>query len=719
MNLTGKDAIITRASEGNKQCELRNKKRRSALEPIRRIIFDEEDRADDYQLLRREWLVTNGLGGYASGTIDGTLDRRYHALLVAALPSVPGRVVLLNRLVESVKLDKERRILLGAELNEEPDRKINGAYHITEFSLEAGIPVWRYSVEGYVLEKRVFMPHLQNTVHLTYTLVSAPSGCSIELRPFLQFCSHDESLNENLCGCYSISTRENRFEISGEEKYPVLKLLPWGKEWEFELDGKSECRVHHCLEEQRGYESLQWLWTPGVISLNMRQGSTFTLSASCEPWETILALTPQQALKTEQARMSQLLDSSVPEARKGIAAELVIAADQFIITPVRANDAVRTHVSGDEARSVIAGYHWFTDWGRDTMISLEGLTLTTGRFTEAGWILKTFARYIRNGLIPNLFPEGKDDGRYNTADATLWFFHAVHRYIQYTNDHATLLKLLDPMLDIVKHHLEGTIYGIRVDNSDGLLYQGEEGVQLTWMDALVDGWVVTPRRGKAVEINALWYNALMLLEGWVRSERGGAASGFLAEAAQKARRSFNERFWYEKGGYLYDVIDGESGADKALRPNQVLAVSLDYPVLEKIKWQAVVNKVKENLLTPYGLRSLAPGDPQYKPEYFGDLRARDAAYHQGTVWAWLIGPFIDAWLRCYPSDTDGARKFLDGFRAHMGEACVGSISEIFDAEPPFTPRGCIAQAWSVAEVLRCIVKTEKMKTEHEQRRENS
>jgi predicted glycogen debranching enzyme len=244
-----------------------------------------------------------------------------------------------------------------------------------------------------------------------------------------------------------------------------------------------------------------------------------------------------------------------------------------------------------------------------------------------------------------------------------------------------------------------------VDKKDGLLRQGEEGYQLTWMDAKVGDWVVTPRRGKAVEINALWFNTLVLLEEWVRRERGVHESSFLSEAAQRVYHSFNERFWYREGGYLYDVVDGEQGDDTSLRPNQILAVSLDNPVLDKNRWSAVVNIVQERLLTPFGLRTLDPGHPMYKSVYYGDLRARDAAYHQGTVWAWLTGPFIDAWLRVNPSDKEGARRFLEGFGAHLDDGCVGSISEIFDAEPPFTPRGCIAQAWSVAEVLRCLVKT--------------
>ena len=356
-------------------------------------------------------------------------------------------------------------------------------------------------------------------------------------------------------------------------------------------------------------------------------------------------------------------------------------------------------------RSVIAGYHWFTDWGRDTMISLEGLTLCTGRQREAGYILRTFAHYVKDGLIPNLIPEGEKEGLYHTADATLWFFHAVFRYLQATGDRTTLKLILPKFRDIIAHHLRGTRFGIGVDPADGLLRQGQEGYQLTWMDAKVGDWVVTPRRGKAVEINALWYNALRLLEGWLREGGDEAAAQDIAAHAEKARASFNRRFWNADKGYLFDVVDGEKGDDASCRPNQVFAISLDHPVLDRERWRPVLDVVRERLVTPVGLRSLAPGSPDYKPRYDGDLRARDAAYHQGTVWAWLVGPFVDAWLRAHPDDRAGAREFLSGFGRHLGEACVGSISEVFDAEPPFTPRGCIAQAWSVAEVLRAWLKT--------------
>jgi predicted glycogen debranching enzyme len=339
------------------------------------------------------------------------------------------------------------------------------------------------------------------------------------------------------------------------------------------------------------------------------------------------------------------------------------------------------------------------------MISLEGLTLCTGRQSEAGYILRTFAQHIRDGLIPNMFPEGEKEGLYHTADASLWFFHAMDRYVRVSGDRDTLRTLLPRFQEMIDHHVAGTRFGIGVDPRDGLLRQGAEGYQLTWMDAKVGDWVVTPRRGKAVEINALWYNALRLLENWLQEENDDRAAEKIAALADRTRESFNQRFWYAEGGYLYDVVDGEGGDDSACRPNQVFAISLDHPVLDQKHWEAVMNVVTERLLTPVGLRSLAPGNPDYKERYYGDLRSRDAAYHQGTVWAWLIGPYIDAWLKLHPDDLAGARQLLSGLVDQLTEACIGSISEIFDAAEPYTPRGCIAQAWSVAEVLRCWLQT--------------
>ncbi|HVY46966.1 MAG TPA: amylo-alpha-1,6-glucosidase, partial [Minicystis sp.] len=415
---------------------------------------------------------------------------------------------------------------------------------------------------------------------------------------------------------------------------------------------------------------------------------------------------PDDAASSALERRRRLLLAAAPAARSGLGAELVLAADAFVIAPAgRLEDAARAEAAGDEVRTVIAGYPWFTDWGRDTMISLEGLALVTGRADEAGYVLRTFARYVEDGLIPNMFPEGKNGGLYHTADATLWFFHAVDRYVEATGDLETLRVLLPVFVRIAEAHLRGTRFGIHVDPADRLLVQGAEGYQLTWMDAKVGDLVVTPRRGKAVEINALYYNALVLLARWTSRLLGPGAAARWSDEAERVRASFNGRFWYAPGEHLYDVVDGERGDDPALRPNQIFAVSLPNPVLDPARFRPVVDAVERHLLTPVGLRSLAPSHPDYKPKYFGDLRARDLAYHQGTVWAWLIGPFVDAWLRVHPGERHRARRLLAGFGPHLDEACIGSISEIYDAEPPFTPRGCVAQAWSVAEVLRAFIAT--------------
>jgi len=464
--------------------------------------------------------------------------------------------------------------------------------------------------------------------------------------------------------------------------------------------------VLYRVERSRGYEWTGDLWSAGSFRITLAPGQEVALVASTESWDTIDALSPAAARALDLTRRQRLLAAAPARARDGVAAELVLAADQFLIVPAgRVADTAQTHAAGDEPRTVIAGYHWFTDWGRDTMITLEGLTLATGRHIEGGYILRTFAHYLRDGLIPNTFPEGRRDGYYHTADATLWFVHALDRYLEATGDRATLRVLLPRLREIVDHHVRGTRFGIGVDPADGLLRQGEEGYQLTWMDAKVGDWVVTPRRGKAVEINALWYNALRLIEGWVREAEGDGAAAPLRARADRVRAAFNARFWYAEGGHLYDVVDGAAGDDPACRPNQVFALSLRHPVLDEGRWPAVLRVVEARLLTPFGLRTLAPGHPDYKATYDGDLRARDAAYHQGTVWPWLVGHFVDAWLRVHPGDRAGARRLLEGFVTSLDEGCVGSIGEIFDAEPPFTARGCIAQAWSVAEVLRAWLRT--------------
>jgi predicted glycogen debranching enzyme len=652
----------------------------------------------------KEWLVTNGLGGYASGTIHGAPTRRYHGVLIAALPNPFGRMMMINGLIERLRLPDRRTFFIGV-------RELTGnspaqSLDLADFHLEDGLPVWRYEVEDIVLEKRLLMVHRQNTVHVTYHLIQGSGLLRLGLRPAIHIRSHDAAVGSGPTQQYTIMAKGDQYEVIASADLPPVRMMVQGASAAFTIENRETAAIAYRTEQSRGYDSEGSLWSPGFFRADLTKGSQITFIASTESWEAIGSLTTDQSAAAERQRRKDILLAADSRAHGGFGVELTLAADQFLITPAgRSEDTARAHATGDEICSVIAGYHWFTDWGRDTMISLEGLTLATGRLNEARWILRTFSHYIRDGLIPNLFPEGKKEGLYHTADATLWYFHAIGRYLERTHDRQTLLLLLPKLIDIVECHRKGTKFGIHVDHADGLLCQGAEGYQLTWMDAKVDDWVVTPRRGKAVEINALWYNALRLLERWLREEDQAVTADKIKADADRARDSFNKRFWNPAVGYLCDVVDGEHGDDTSCRPNQIFAISLPYPVIEESKWQPVLEVVTKQLLTPMGLRSLAPDDPEYKGKYDGDLRARDAAYHQGTVWAWLIGPYIDAWLKVYPGDPSRARPFLEGFIGHRNDACVGSISEIFDAQAPYMPRGCIAQAWSVAEVLRSWLKT--------------
>jgi predicted glycogen debranching enzyme len=660
-------------------------------------------------LVTREWLLTNGLGGYASGTLGGVPTRRYHGLLVAALPGPLGRTMMLNHVAEELRAGAAWR-LTGIEPSPGP---LGLPGDLAEMRLENGRPLWRFERQGVVLEKRVVVPHRQNTTHVLYRLVEAPGPVTLVLEPLVDVRSHDGSVAGGDAG-YRIEQGHHGLSVAPPgERYPQLRLCARARGAVAALRPRPRTvEVAYRVERARGYDSAGRLHALGSFEIALAPGDEATLSASAETWRELEALAPREALALDDERRLRLAAQAAPALREGRAAELVLAADQFVITPhVRPADEARLRAEGDDARTIIAGYPWFTDWGRDTMISLEGLTLLTGRHAEARDILETFAHHVRDGLIPNLFPEGQNQGLYHTADATLWFFHALDRYERHTGETETRRFLVPKLVDIIERHIAGTRFGIGIDAADGLLRQGADGYQLTWMDAKVGDWVVTPRRGKAVEINALFYNALRLLEGWLREEeargderaRLGLRADELAARADALARAFNQRFWYPDGGYLYDVVDAQPGGDDAsLRPNQLLAISLPHPVLDRQRWPAVLGAVDRALVTPFGLRSLAPGHPDYKPRYEGDLRARDAAYHQGTVWGWLIGPFVDAWLKTFPGEPARAARLLDGLDRELGEAGVGTISEIYDADPPFTPRGCIAQAWSVAEALRAL-----------------
>ena len=659
------------------------------------IVREIQIGADRDRLTALEWLVTNGLGGYASGTLSGVLTRRYHALLIAALPAPLGRVVLVSHLDERVRLP-------GGQIGwlSRPGGAPNDV--ITRFRLTGGLPVWTYQVDGVTIEKRLFMPRLQNTVIVTYTVTRADRPFRFGIRPHLHARPHEASVDFPLPASPVLVARGGHLEATVDPSVPPLTFALRDHESSFTLHPEVTKDVPYLLEQQRGYASIGDTWSPGYFKLDLSAGERATFIASTHGAADLDALATDESMNAEISRRTRLLSAAGDVSSQGLCAELVLGADQFVIEPAtRTAESTRARAAGEEARSVIAGYHWFTDWGRDTMISLEGLTLCTGRHSEARGILMTFAHHLRDGLIPNLFPEGDQEGLYNTADATLWFFHAIDRYVTITKDLEPLRDLLPALEEIVRLHLAGTRFGIRVDD-DGLLTQGAVNLALTWMDAKVGDWVVTPRRGKPVEINALWYNAVRLLAQWQRSFDRDAAH--LDAVAERTRTAFNHRFWFDQGQYLYDIVDGEGGDDSSLRPNQLFSLALRYPVLEESRWRRIVDVVAERLLTPYGLRTLESGHKDFKAQYFGDLRARDAAYHQGTVWAWLIGPFIDAWLRAYPGRREDARALLAAFDGHLSDACIGTISEVFDASEPYAPRGCVAQAWSVAEVLRSFVK---------------
>jgi predicted glycogen debranching enzyme len=652
-------------------------------------------------LVEREWLITNGLGGYASGTLAGVCTRRYHGLLVAALPAPQGRVMMLNHLAEDLRLSGGRRVHLGGDELAEGVLEAPGVEALAAFRLELGLPVWVFDLGGgAVLEKRVVMPRGRNTVHVRYRLLEGDAPVRLRLRPSVHFRSHSGPVGVALEKPYRVTATGDQYEVEGPDGL-TLRLRAEGESSSFVLDGGRFREIFYRVESRHGYDSRGCLWSPGYLRAEIARDRDVSLVASAE---ASAALGTDEVLEAETRRRRGLIQTADPAARTGLGAELALAADAFLIVPMtRQADRERARAVGEDAETVIAGYHWFTDWGRDTMISLEGLALLTGRRREAGAILRTFGQHVRDGLIPNQFPEGREEGVYNTADATLWYFHAIEVYARATGDRETVRNLLPRLRAIVEAHVRGTRYGIATDPADGLLRQGAEGYALTWMDAKMGDWVVTPRRGKAVEINALWYQALRLMAAWTADEEGDPAARPYAERAEQVRESFNRRFW--QGRHLYDVVDGPRGDDPSLRPNQIFAVSLPHPVLDPARWKPVVDAVEEELLTPVGLRSLAAGDVEYKPRYDGDLRTRDGAYHQGTVWGWLIGPFIDAWIRTHPQGRREARRFLEGFAPHLSEAGVGSVSEIFDAEAPYTARGCVAQAWSVAEVLRAWIKT--------------
>jgi predicted glycogen debranching enzyme len=649
--------------------------------------------------LEQEWIATNGLGGYASGTVVGCNTRRYHALLVANLPN-RGRTVMLPYLREEVLAGK-RCFRLGGEEQADGTLNLPGLRHLRAFRLTGLIPEWEFQLDAVSLRRKLVLVHGENTVVIAYQHLGGPA-INVRLRPFPHCRPHDQDVVDAV-DVPSVWLKGDRIEARTVDSAPPLRLRLHYTHCRTPFVGISEQSplMLYRVEQARGYEHRERLMSPGYFECSLAEGETLALVATTEGWESA-SRDPLAAFEMERQREDRLLDRAPAHTRNDELARLVMAADQFLIEPVgRPEDMAWARATGQAARSIIAGYHWFSDWGRDTMISLEGLTLATGRQDEAADILRTFQHHVRDGLIPNHFPEGEREGLYHTADATLWYFHAIDRYVSSTQDDELLWDALEVLADIVEHHLRGTRFHIGVDPSDGLLRQGASEFPLTWMDAWVGDWVATPRRGKTVEINSLWFNALCLMADW--SERFGLPGTSYREHAARARESFNRRFWNPAAGCLYDVVDGEHGDDPSVRPNQLFSFSLRHPVLQEDRWAPVLQVVEKELLTFRGLRTLAPRHPDYQPRYDGDRRGRDGAYHQGTIWPWLLGHYLDAAIRVKGA-MPAMESVLRGATACLGEHCIGQISEIFDADPPFRARGCVAQAWSVAETLRGLMR---------------
>jgi len=635
--------------------------------------------------LSREWLETNGIGGFASSTIVGLNTRRYHGLLVAATKPPLGRFVLLSKFEETLVIDG-RRFDLSA--NRYPGVvHPQGFQYLKQFRLDP-FPIFTFEVDGIEIEKTVFMVHGENTAVVQYELKrrsSVPeSSVVFEVRPLIAFRDYHATTHEN--GALNGEV-ESISGVAAVSPYPGLPTLFVSHDaTSQETTGVWYRNFEYDRERERGLDFVEDLFNPYVLRFDLAANPKVNLIASTEKRD-VASVGKYRAAEVVRRRA---IVASAP-MKDDFVESLMLAADQFI-------------VARGKEKTVIAGYPWFSDWGRDTMISLPGLTLPTGNFDVARSVLRTFARHVDRGMLPNRFPDAGEVPEYNTVDATLWFFEAVRAFLAYTNDSEFVRDGLYPVLaDIISWHIKGTRYGIKVDPS-GLLSSGEPGVQLTWMDAKVGDWVVTPRRGKPVEIQALWYNALCIMEGLARQYGDAAGQKRYRTMSALTQWSFNRLFWNEKDSCLLDVING-GPPDPSIRPNQIFAVSLQHSMLSQERARLVVEKVREQLLTPFGLRTLAPTDPNYRGRYAGDAVSRDGAYHQGTVWPWLLGPFITAYIRT-SGGTEASRcqaaEWLAPLKEHLNENGLQQISEVFDGDSPHHAGGCIAQAWSVAEILRAL-----------------
>jgi len=650
------------------------------------MIFNEQMLRDITATTSHEWLETNGLGGFSSSTIIGLNTRRYHGLLTAATKPPVGRMVLLSKLEETLIID-DRRYELST--NQYP-----GTIHPQGFRYQIGFrldpfPVFTFEVDGLQLEESVFMVQGQNAVVVQYKLGNRPlpeewaGPIKLEVRPLIAFRDYHSTTHENDALDPNVTSKTGVTIVKPYDDLPALHFAH--DTCEVDTKGFWYRNFQYSVEQERGLDFAEDLFSPFALTFDLGSNSQAQIIAATEQHSIRDTDTYRQAAVTRRIQIS----ADSPNANE-LVRSLTDAADQFI-------------VAREPCKTIIAGYHWFSDWGRDTMIALPGLTLATGQTEVAKSILSEFALHVDQGMLPNRFPDAGETPEYNTVDATLWFFEAVRALSQHTDDYEFVrTRLYSVLTDIIAWHVKGTRYNIHVDD-DGLLSSGEPGVQLTWMDAKVDDWVVTPRHGKPVEIQALWYNALRVMEQLAGKFNDANAKRNYASMADRARESFNQTFWNEETGCLYDVVNGEE-RDPSIRPNQVFAVSLPNSMVSSQRASSILRVIKRELLTPRGLRTLSPSDSRYIGRYSGDPRSRDGAYHQGTVWPWLMGAYMTASVKTFgQAGREVAAEWLKNFSEHLNEACLGQVSEIFDGDAPHIPRGCIAQAWSVAELLRAAV----------------
>ncbi|MEI7555234.1 amylo-alpha-1,6-glucosidase [Candidatus Chlorohelix sp.] len=659
--------------------------------------------------LEREWLLTNGLGGWASASIFGANTRRYHGLLVAAEKIPTERTTLLSKINEELVIND---VVYPLDVNEWSNEvaEPRGDQYLKQFIQNYWSVEFHYEVGNYRLVKMVWMANGYNATYIRYRLEGAEQGDKLELRlhPLITRKNYHDEARANLEMRWYCDILENNAGFKYYRKEPGLPLqirFENEKGWSVTQTGYWLYNFHHRAELERGLDHLEDLFEPQVYVVELKPGKSAGLVAS-------LGEAPEEdfevSLKNQQHRMLGIQSfSKLDEFGKCLAA----AGDQFIVARPSVEQVLKP---GGKDRTIIAGYHWFTDWGRDTMIALPGLTLSGGRFGEASAILRTFTAYLSEGMLPNRFPDKEEKLEYNTVDATLWFFQAIYDYYQATTDSKLVSDLYPNLEEIIQWHLRGTRYSIRVDPDDGLLHAGEPGTQLTWMDVKIGDLIVTPRHGKPVSINALWCNALGIMN-YFRRELNLKTTQTYDTLYDKTRRSFLGKFWNKEGGYLFDVIESEDASapninslkrDSSIRPNQLFAISLPFSPYANLETEELVNQAKSiinvcerELLTPYGLRTLNRNDPRYKTRFTGNQVQRDVAYHNGTVWSWLMGAFVEAHLRVF-KDKKAARNYLLQFQSCLKEGGIGTINEVFDAEPPHRPLGCIAQAWSVSEIMR-------------------